>query len=101
LYFPGFAARRLLNAPPWCGAALLPTDERHLTVSIAVSAEDRQAARAALSCHRSQFTSEEIEELTRLADHLMGDTVFLRPWLGTTAPVTDLFEDPQAVGLRR
>jgi hypothetical protein len=32
-----------------------------------------------------------MEELTRLADHVMGATILLRPWMGPTSPVTDLF----------
>jgi LmbE family N-acetylglucosaminyl deacetylase len=94
LFFPGFARGRLSTAPPWRGAPLLPTEDRHLTVAIAVSAEDRQRARDALGCHRSQFTSEEMEELTRLRDHVMGETILLRLWLGANVPRTDLFVDP-------
>ena len=36
----------------------------------------------------------EMEELTRLRDHLMGEAVLLRPWLGANPVRTDLFVDP-------
>lgn len=57
-----------------------PVAEEYLTTRIKVTEEDRNKAIAALYCHWSQFTKEEMEETGRWMRNTH-DTIFLRPFL--------------------
>ena len=66
----------------WLNANWKPVKDEFLTVRIKCTAEDSKNAEAALKCHWSQFTAEEIEDLqVWMRSMNKKDTVFLRPFL--------------------
>ena len=90
LLYPGFPKDRLAKSGdlsgPWS-----PTDRRFLTVRIPYDDKDLSATRAALACHKSQFTVDQVESQTQWTHQALGGQVYLRPWFGE-AEAEDLLE---------
>ncbi len=63
-----------------------------LSVRIPYSESDLTKARKALGCHRSQFTSADMDELTELLDHVYNGNVTLRPWNGDADAAMNLLK---------
>jgi LmbE family N-acetylglucosaminyl deacetylase len=82
LYFPGFTADRVENSPRWFGFHLYPTAPALLTANVRFEDRDRAAARRALGCHRSQATTEEMDESFAALEHLWQGHVGFQQWRG-------------------
>ncbi len=83
LFYPGLPAdrvRRRPGDPRWA-----VTDPRFLTVRVPYDAVDLAATRRALSCHKSQFSPEQMEVLVGWLHETLGGRVYLRPWFGSGA----------------
>jgi len=92
LFYPGLPGDHLPRPAegqlPWSA-----TDPRFLTVRVPFEAADSAAARAALACHKTQFTPDELVPLARMMEQVLGVRVWLRPWFGD-ARGDDLFAPP-------
>jgi LmbE family N-acetylglucosaminyl deacetylase len=66
------------------------TCERFLETRVGYTPEDVAAARAALQCHKSQFTPAGMDQLATLSEKINRGTQYLRRWDGGEAR-TDLF----------
>src|SRR5207237_6476099 len=82
LYFAGFTADRVTSAPRWFGFHLYPTSPALLTTSVAFDERDRAAARRALSCHRSQATTAEMDESFAALEYLWQGQIGFQQWRG-------------------
>jgi len=82
LYYVGFPPARTANAPRWYGMKVYPTAAEFLTTHIAYDAADRDAARRALTCHRSQATEAQMNESFSALEHLWGGEVSFQQWRG-------------------
>jgi LmbE family N-acetylglucosaminyl deacetylase len=84
LLYVGFPKDRIPEPSPlplpWS-----PTDPRFLTVRVPYSDADLAATRAALACHKSQFTPEGMENGIRFLHEVLGGHAYLRPWFGTAS----------------
>ena len=89
LYFVGFPPTRTANAPRWYGMKVYPTASDYLTTHIAYDAADRDAARRALGCHRSQATEAEMNESFAALEHLWAGEVSFQQWRG--GPIASKF----------
>jgi LmbE family N-acetylglucosaminyl deacetylase len=82
LYFAGFTADRVANSPRWFGFHLYPTAPALLTTTVAFDERDRVAARRALSCHRSQATTAEMDESFSALEYLWQGRIGFQQWRG-------------------
>jgi LmbE family N-acetylglucosaminyl deacetylase len=82
LYYVGFTPERLVGAQRWYGTHVYPTAPAYLTAHVAYDAQDRDAARRAIACHRSQATEAEQEESFATLQHLWNGTVAFQQWRG-------------------
>jgi len=88
LYYVGFEAERIARAPRWFGTRLYPTAPRLLTARVAYDERDRDAARRALACHRSQATEEGMTESFATLETVWQGRVAFQQWRG--GPVSNL-----------
>ena len=58
------------------------TDPSYLTVRVPFASRDELAYHNALECHKSQFTTEEMQKLERDLDRVWSGSVLFRPWFG-------------------
>lgn len=80
LLYPGLPAdrvRRHPGDPRWA-----VTDPRFLTVRVPYDAVDLAATRRAFACHKSQFSTEQMEVLASWMHETLGGRIYLRPWFG-------------------
>jgi LmbE family N-acetylglucosaminyl deacetylase len=82
LYFVGFTADRTKKSPPWYGFKLYPTAAELLTARIPFNEKDSAAARRALSCHKSQATTEMMNESFSALTQLWQGQVWFQRWRG-------------------
>jgi LmbE family N-acetylglucosaminyl deacetylase len=82
LYYVGFTADRIAGAPRWYGSRVYPTAADLLTTRIAFDERDREAARRAIACHRSQATEAEMLESFTALSHLWNGEVAFQQWRG-------------------
>jgi LmbE family N-acetylglucosaminyl deacetylase len=74
---------KLLNDSdnPW-RAHWNATDPSYLTVRVTFAKRDETAYHRALECHKSQFTTEEMQKFERDLDKGWAGSVLFRPWFG-------------------
>ena len=82
LYFVGFTADRIAGMPRWYGQRVYPTAAELLTTRIAFEERDREAARRAIACHRSQATEADMAESFAALTHLWNGAVAFQQWRG-------------------
>ena len=82
LYFVGFTADRIAGMPRWYGQRVYPTAAELLTTRIAFEERDRDAARRAIACHRSQATEADMAESFAALTHLWNGAVAFQQWRG-------------------
>ena len=82
LFYVGFTADRIAGAPRWYGSRVYPTAPDLLTTRIAFEERDREAARRAIACHRSQATETDMDESYRALSHLWNGEVAFQQWRG-------------------
>jgi LmbE family N-acetylglucosaminyl deacetylase len=71
-------------------APFRPTADEYLNVRVRYTSDDAARARAALGCHKSQFTTATMDQITALTEQINHGIAYLRSWAG--GPVqTDLF----------
>jgi LmbE family N-acetylglucosaminyl deacetylase len=83
LLYASLPAERLATAPP-ARPGVNGMAEALLTVRVAFEERDLVAAREEFACHRTQYTSAEMDAINRYLAHAWNGTVWLRPWNGTT-----------------
>lgn len=64
----------------------------YLPVRLSYEDQDTQKARESLGCHRSQFTSEAVVDISEIISHVYSGTVTFRPFSGDGATVMELLE---------
>ena len=82
LLYVGFTADRIAGAPRWYGSRVYPTAPALLTTRIAFEERDREAARRAIACHRSQATEKDMAESFNALSHLWNGEVAFQQWRG-------------------
>ena len=82
LYYVGFTADRIAGMPRWYGQRVYPTAAELLTTRIAFDERDRDAARRAIACHRSQATEADMAESFAALTHLWNGAVAFQQWRG-------------------
>jgi len=82
LYYAGFTPDRVAGAPRWFGMLVYPTAPAYLTAHVAYDERDRDAARRALGCHRSQATEAQMVESFATLEHLWNGSVSFQQWRG-------------------
>lgn len=82
LFYVGFTAERIAGAPRWYGNHVYPTAPEFLTTRIAFDERDRQAARRAIGCHRSQDTEAGMNESFAALTYLWNGAVAFQQWRG-------------------
>ena len=82
LLYVGFTADRIAGAPRWYGSRVYPTAPALLTTRIAFEERDREAARRAIACHRSQATEKDMTESFNALSHLWNGEVAFQQWRG-------------------
>ena len=85
LFYVGFTADRIAGAPRWYGSRVYPTARELLTTRIAFEERDREAARRAIACHRSQATEKDMAESFNALSHLWNGEVAFQQWRGGPA----------------
>ena len=90
LLYVGFTPDRVAGAPRWYGMHVYPTAAEFLTTRIAFEERDRQAARRALGCHRSQDTEQGMNESFTTLTQLWNGAVAFQQWRGG-APTSKFF----------
>lgn len=79
------------DSGPWHGLVLWhPTDPAYLPVRVSFSPADQSAFRRSLECHKSQFTSEEMQKVEHALEKAWNGSISFRPWLATSQS-NDLF----------
>jgi LmbE family N-acetylglucosaminyl deacetylase len=98
LFYAGFSSEHAPVPAPGSGSGsgmpqwIAVSEGRYLPVRIAYRDEDARAAAESLACHKSQYTPQELVEMSRMARQLEHGTVRLRPWFVDPGAITDLFE---------
>lgn len=90
LLYVGFTADRIAGAPRWYGSRVYPTAPALLTTRIAFDEQDREAARRAIACHKSQATEADMNESFSALSHLWNGEVAFQQWRGG-APASKFF----------
>lgn len=80
LFFPGFPAARTDSAPGWYGQRMHPVAPSLLTLTVAFTEPDRDAAWRSIACHWSQATAEGQARNREALDHLWRGTVTFQQW---------------------
>jgi LmbE family N-acetylglucosaminyl deacetylase len=84
-HMPGTMAELRFPAP------FAYTADKYLNVRIPYSKQDEARAREALTCHKSQFTPQAMEQISAFAEKINRGASYLRLWSGGK-PRTDLFD---------
>jgi LmbE family N-acetylglucosaminyl deacetylase len=82
LLYASLPTERLATAPP-ARPTVNGMAEALLTVRVPFEERDLAAGREEFACHRSQYTSAEMDAVNRYLAHAWNGTVWLRPWNGT------------------
>ena len=82
LLYASLPAERLATAPP-ARPGVNGMAEALLTVRVPFEERDLVAGREEFACHRTQYTSAEMDAINRYLAHAWNGTVWLRPWNGT------------------
>ena len=82
LLYASLPAERLATAPR-AQPTVNGVAEALLTVRVPFEERDLTAGREEFACHRSQYTSAEMDAINRYLAHAWNGTVWLRPWNGT------------------
>ena len=82
LLYVGFTADRIAGAPRWYGSRVYPTAPALLTTRITFDERDREAARRAIACHKSQATEADMNESFTALTHLWNGVVAFQQWRG-------------------
>jgi LmbE family N-acetylglucosaminyl deacetylase len=82
LFYVGFTADRIAGMPRWYGQRVYPTSPALLTTRVAFDERDRDAARRAIACHRSQATEAGMNESFTALSHLWNGAVSFQQWRG-------------------
>ena len=88
LFYVGFTADRIAGAPRWYGSRVYATAPALLTTRIAFDERDREAARRAIACHRSQATETGMNESFNALSHLWNGEVAFQQWRGGRVAAT-------------
>ena len=72
-----------LEAAPKASPTVNGMAESLLTVRVPFEERDLVAGREEFACHKSQYTSAEMDAINRYLAHAWDGTVWLRPWTGT------------------
>ena len=88
LYSPGWTASDIVGS----GIDLMsyPVDERLLAMQVGFGAADAESARAALRCHKSQFTPAAMQQASDGLERAWDGRILLQPWFGAPGG-TELF----------
>jgi len=81
LLYASLPAERLATAPP-AQPTVNGVAEALLTVRVPFEERDLVAGREEFACHRTQYTSVEMDAINRYLAHAWNGTVWLRPWNG-------------------
>jgi hypothetical protein len=65
--------------------------EALLTVRVPFESQDLVAGRESFACHRTQYTTPEMDAINRTLAHVWNGVVYLRPWNGAVRDSTALF----------
>lgn len=84
LYYPALPAERMANAPK-AQPSMNVVPIRHLKVRVAFQSGDFAAALREYTCHKSQYTREQVEANMRYMRHGFSGAVYLRRWNDRTA----------------
>ena len=82
LYYVGFSPDQVKFINEMWPMKWHTTDPAWLTVNVAFTKNDLAAAHRALECHKSQFSSEEMQKFESALDRGWNGTVSFRPWFG-------------------
>ncbi len=82
LLYASLPSERLRTAPP-ASPTVNGMAEALLTVRVPFEERDLVAGREEFACHKSQYTSAEMDAINRYLAHAWNGTVWLRPWTGT------------------
>jgi LmbE family N-acetylglucosaminyl deacetylase len=86
LLYASLPTERLGTAPP-SSPRVSGVAEELLTVRVPFEQQDLIAGREAFACHRSQYTTAEMEAINRTLAHVWSGTAYLRPWNGAMRDV--------------
>lgn len=81
LYFVGHPADRFVDGAPSEYRRFKGVARRFLTVSVSYDAQAERNARNALSCHRSQFTPEAMDEVWAMLNYFNQQFIHFRPFV--------------------
>jgi LmbE family N-acetylglucosaminyl deacetylase len=93
-YWIGFPPDRVASAPLWYGFKMYGTDPALLTAKVAFTPADLATARKDIGCHKSQATTEMMDESFNTLSGLWKGGVQLYEWRSDHTPAkktTDLF----------
>lgn len=82
LLYASLPSERLETAPK-ASPTVNGMAESLLTVRVPFEERDLVAGREEFACHKSQYTSAEMDAINRYLAHAWNGTVWLRPWTGT------------------
>jgi len=82
LLYASLPAERLRTAPK-ASPTVNGMTEALLTVRVPFEDRDLVAGREEFACHKSQYSSAEMDSVNRYLAHAWNGTVWLRPWTGT------------------
>jgi LmbE family N-acetylglucosaminyl deacetylase len=82
LLYASLPAERLRTAPR-ASPTVNGMAEALLTVRVPFEERDLVAGREEFACHKSQYTTAEMDAINRYLAHAWNGTVWLRPWTGT------------------
>jgi hypothetical protein len=82
LLYASLPTERLRTAPP-STPTVNGVAEDLLTVRVPFENQDLIAARDSFACHRTQYTSSEMQAINQTLAHVWNGNVYLRPWNGT------------------
>jgi len=88
LYYTGIPSENLKQMPHFqtnqikrMSALWKPVKKEYLTVRIKCSKQDLGKAEAAMQCHQSQFSKEQMEDIKLWMSNINRDTIYLRPFI--------------------
>ena len=90
LLYASLPSERLRSAPP-STPNVNGVAEDLLTVRVPFESQDLVAGQEAFACHRSQYTSAEMDAINRTLAHVWNGTAYLRPWNGTVRDPGKIF----------
>ena len=86
LLYASLPTERLGTAPP-SSPRVNGVAEELLTVRVPFEQQDLVAGREAFACHRSQYTTAEMDAINNTLAHVWNGTAYLRPWNGVMRDV--------------